>query len=425
MIKPQILKGTRDFGQEDMSKRNYVKDTIRGVFELFGYDPIETPVIEYAETILGKYGDEGDKLTYNFKDQGDRHVALRYDQTVPFARYFAANHGELPVPFKRYEINRVWRADKPQKGRYREFYQCDVDIIGTDSILAELELIQIIHLSLNKLGLKKFVIKINDRALMDSLMEKAKIEETARLSVIRIIDKLDKIGKSAVIEEFKKIELTAAQIKELEPILDCVGSNKEKLEKFKGLRTERVEKLLNLIEGTELEEFVSFDVSLARGLDYYTGIIFETIIPDTGLGSVVGGGRYANLCGSFSKQEFSGVGIALGFDRIVDALEILGLFKNITINVEVLVTQFDDALENETLKIAEVLRKAGINTEMYFEPVKLEKQLKYADKKGIPNVLIFGPEEKAKNICQVKNMETGVKTELKIEASEFKKYFRK
>lgn len=407
MIVPKILKGTRDFGHTEMAKRNFVKDTIKTVFESFGYDPIETPAIEYAETILGKYGDEGDKLTYHFEDHGDRHIALRYDQTVPFARYYAANYGSLTTPYKRYEINRVWRADKPQKGRYREFYQCDVDIIGTESILAEVELAKIIFTSLKNLGIENFNIKVNDRKLMDSILDKANIDLEKRILVIRLIDKLDKIGAEAVIDEFKKLDLSKEQINLIAPLLKNDGTNAEKLEQFKEFESTGVGEFLKYIKGTEVEEYISFDISLARGLDYYTGLIFETVIPETGLGSVAGGGRYDNLCGSFSKQKFSGVGIALGFDRIVDALEILGLFRDTKTNAKVLVVNFNEELSEFSLKTADLLREAGINTEFYFEPGNLGKQFKYADKRGIPFVVIAGPEERKENIYSLREMKTG------------------
>lgn len=412
MIEPKILKGTRDFGPADMAKRNFVKDTIRGIFESFGYDPIETPVIEYAETILGKYGEEGDKLTYSFKDNGDRDVALRYDQTVPFARYFAANHGALPQPFKRYEINRVWRADKPQKGRYREFYQCDVDIIGTDSILAELELVKIMVESLQALGFGEFVIKVNDRKLINSILEKLEISEELFIPVVRIIDKLDKIGLTNVVKEFVELGLSDLQVKKLEEVLSNAGD----LSGFKDYYTETLDELFTFVNGTPLEQFVKFDMSLARGLDYYTGIIFEAIIPNTGLGSVAGGGRYANLCGSFSKQSFSGVGIALGFDRLVDAMEIMGLFKEVKTNSQVLVTIFNTEFSAKSVEIYDQLRSMGINTEIYFETdEKLGKQIKFADRKGIPFVVVIGPEELEKGIVQLKDMQSGESFDLSLE----------
>jgi histidyl-tRNA synthetase len=407
MITPKTLKGTRDFSQADMAKRNYVRDTIRGVFESFGYDPIETPAIEYAETILGKYGEEGDKLTYSFEDNGGRKIALRYDQTVPFARYFAANYGALTIPFKRYEINRVWRADKPQKGRYREFYQCDVDIIGTESIVAEVELAKIVYTSFKKLNIQKFCIKINDRSLLNDVLEKAEISNEDRVKCIRVIDKLDKIGYAKIVDELKDLGLMDSQIKILDILFKTEGTNREKIQQFNGFATKNIIEFLDYIEGTDLENYISFEPTLARGMDYYTGIIFETVIPETGLGSVAGGGRYANLCAAFTKQQFSGVGIGIGFDRIIDALEILDLFQNTKTNAEVLVTLFDEKLKTETLKIADSLREAGINTEQYFQTDKLSKQLKYADRRGVGFVVIYGFDEKENESVMLKNMQSG------------------
>jgi histidyl-tRNA synthetase len=425
MIKPSILKGTRDFGQDEMAKRNFVRDTIRSVFESFGYDPIETPVIEYAETILGKYGEEGDKLTYNFTDQGDRHIALRYDQTVPFARYFAANHGNLPIPFKRYEINRVWRADKPQKGRYREFYQCDVDIIGTESILAEMELIQIIATSLKRLGFNEFLININDRSLIDSILDSLKVTIESRISVIRIIDKVDKIGLEGVKAELLDLGLNQGQVDQLCVLIDRSGSNQDKLDRLKDFKSETLSQIFALAEKYDFSSNLVFDPSLARGLDYYTGLIVEATIPNTGLGSVAAGGRYANLCGTFSKQKFSGVGIALGFDRIVDALEILDLFKETKLNSDVLVTIFNSEMLDSAFALAEKIRQTGLNTELYFQADDMAKQFKYAQKKNTPFVLRQGPNELAENSAVLIDMKTEERTSFKLDETGLKELLAK
>lgn len=425
MITPSILKGTRDFGQAEMAKRNFVRDTIRSVFESFGYDPIETPVIERAETILGKYGEEGDKLTYNFTDHGDRHVALRYDQTVPFARYFAANHGNLPIPFKRYEINRVWRADKPQKGRYREFYQCDVDIIGTESILAEMELIQIIATSLKRLGLTDFYIHINDRSLIDSILDSLNVPTESRIGVIRIIDKVDKIGLDAIKAELIELGLNQSQVDELCSLIDRSGSNQDKLERLKEFKCDTLSQIFTLAEKYDFSSNLVFDPSLARGLDYYTGLIVETTIPSTGLGSVAAGGRYANLCGTFSKQKFSGVGIALGFDRLVDALEILGLYKEIKLNSDVLVTVFNKEMLDSAFRLAETVRQTGLNTELYFQADDMVKQFKYAQKKSTPFVLRQGPNELAENSVVLIDMKTEERTTFKLDESGLKDLYVK
>jgi histidyl-tRNA synthetase len=415
MIKPRILKGTRDFGPVEMAKRNFVRDTIKGVFELYGYDPIETPVIEYAETILGKYGEEGDKLTYSFKDNGDREVALRYDQTVPFARFFAANQGVLPIPFKRYEINRVWRADKPQKGRYREFYQCDVDIIGTESILAELELAQIIVESLKALGFEDFVVKVNDRRLINSILDSLTIPSEKTTECIRILDKLEKIGVEAVRNEYSELGLDKVQIDELCRLLELTGESLEVLEKLAKYDTSNLIEFFNLTKEAGIDKYVKFDLGLARGLDYYTGLIFETVVNNTGLGSVAGGGRYDNLCGAFSKQKFSGVGIALGFDRLVDALEILNIFKANKLNSEVLILNLGPESRAYSLEVAKKLRINGVKTEIYFSEAKLGDQFKFAERKEVPFVITAGENEQKEQIVKISNMKTQAKESVSIE----------
>lgn len=416
MIEPKILKGTRDFGPQDMAKRMYVMNKIRSVFERYGYDTIETPVIEYAETILGKYGEEGDKLTYNFMDNGDRHIALRYDQTVPFARYYAANYSQLPSPFKRYQISRVWRADKPQRGRFREFYQCDVDIIGTESLLAELELIKVMSEVFSELGLDDVKIKINDRALMDSVMEGVGIPSEKRIDVIRAIDKLEKIGPDKVVVEFEKLDLNDSQVEELKKMLIRSGGNEERLNRFEGYFTERVEKLLKLAFESGIDETkVHFDISLARGLDYYTGIIFEVVYGDESIGSICGGGRYDNLCGSFIKQEFSGTGVAFGFERIMVLMEEEGLLNEVATNSQVLVTVFNEDTLEESIRACDGLRAAEVNAEMYFDADKMAKQFKYADRKEIPWVIVVGPDEAAKGVVVLKDMQNGEQEEMSLE----------
>ena len=405
MIEPRILKGTRDFLPAEKAKRDYVIGVIRSVFERYGYDSIETPVIEYAEVILGKYGEEGDKLTYNFKDNGDRHIALRYDQTVPFARLYAKHWGELPSPFKRYEINRVWRADKPQKGRYREFYQCDFDIIGTDSLMCEVELAMVTRDVFKELGLN-VVVRVNDRGLVDSVLDAAGIEVDKRVKVISTIDKLDKIGRDGVIKLLGEL-IEDAQVNEVVKLLDA-----KSLDDLAEFATIDLERFFELAEGVDVLEF---DPTLARGLDYYTGIIFETVCPELNLGSIAGGGRYDNLCGSFSKQEFTGTGIAFGLDRIMDTLEDLNLLNDIKLNTQVLVAVFDDDGEKDSLKIYDTLHKKGINAEVYFGEAKLAKQFKYADRKGIPYVVIAGPSEIEKGVVMLKEMKTGDQKEISLD----------
>lgn len=406
-IKPKILQGTRDFLPEDMAKREYAMNKIKSAFINFGYDSIQTPAIEYAETILGKYGDEASKLVYRFKDNGGRDIALRYDQTVPFARLVAANFKNLPMPFKRYQIDRVWRGDRPAKGRYREFYQCDVDIIGTQSLVAETEIAAVIVKVFSTLGFEKFTIKFNSRRLINSMLASLKIPGEKQSAVIRILDKLEKIGRKGVMEELKLL-INESSAKELLDIVSITGTTEEKL------------KLLDQYEIKEIKEFVDlarmfgiydknllFEPSLARGLDYYTGIIFEVFIPEVPIGAVCAGGRYDDLSSLFCREQFSGVGVAFGFDRIVVAMEELGLFKNLTLNSQVLVTYFDLDTLPTSIKLLSGIQKSGINAEIYFEPAKITKQMKYADKKQIPFVVICGPEEISRNEVTIKMMKTG------------------
>ena len=406
-IKPKILQGTRDFLPQDMAKREYAMNKIKSAFINFGYDSIQTPAIEYAETILGKYGDEASKLVYRFKDNGGRDIALRYDQTVPFARLVAANFKNLPMPFKRYQIDRVWRGDRPAKGRYREFYQCDVDIIGTKNLLAEAEIAGVIAKVFTTIGFENFVIKFNSRRLINNILDSLKISAEKQSAVIRILDKLEKVDRKGVIEELKPL-INESTAKELLDIVSITGTAEEKL------------KLLDKYETKEIKEFTTlarlfniapknllFDTSLARGLDYYTGIIFEVFIPEVPIGAVCAGGRYDDLCSLFCPEQFSGVGVAFGFDRIVVAMEELGLFKDLTLNSQVLVTYFDSETLPTSVKLLNDIQQAGINAEIYFEPAKITKQMKYADKKQIPFVVICGPEEVSRNEVTIKMMQTG------------------
>ena len=403
LITPEILKGTRDFLPKDMAKREYVMDKIRSVFVRFGYDTIETPAIEYTRTLLGNYGEEGSKLMYRFKDNGDRDIALRYDQTVPFARLVAANYQNLPMPFKRYQISRVWRADKPAKGRYREFYQCDIDVIGTASLLAEAEVAAVMFRVFEALGFPRFVIKFNSRRLMNSIMDDLGIEAGIQKNVIRSLDKLDKIGREGV----KKEMMSFLEEARCDLVFDVVlqeGTNAEKLKALSRYSTEEIQLFL---EKAAAFGVLEFDVSLARGLDYYTGITFEAFLPDVAIGAVCAGGRYDDLCSLFCKEKFSGVGVAFGFDRLVVAMEQLELLKNAQLNAQILVTYFDDATLPNSLTILRNLQADGLNAEVYFEPASLSKQMKYADKKEIPFVVICGPDELAKEEVMIKIMKTG------------------
>jgi histidyl-tRNA synthetase len=403
-IEPKILKGTRDFTPIDMAKRNLVMDKIRRIFERFGYDAIETPIICPADTILGKYGDEGDRLTYNFDDAGGRRLALPFDLTVPFARFFAANWRDLPLPFKRYQIQRVWRAEKPQKGRLREFYQCDIDIIGTRNLIADSEIAKVIVEVFKELGIN-FTIKVNSRRLMNAVLKDLNVPEDKIIGVIRIIDKILKIGKQAVIEELKELGINNPE--KILALLKPEQTLEATLEKFNKYDTEEIENFLNNCKDLGVAEFLEFDPSLARGLDYYTGIIYEVVSKDCDFGTICAGGRYDNLCGLFCDEDFSGVGVAFGFERIMLLLEELGAFEDIQLNSKVLVTQFDEESKEDSLNIFSSLIEAGINSEIYFEPDKLGKQLKYADKKRIPFVVIRGSEEREKDEVTIKFMSSG------------------
>jgi histidyl-tRNA synthetase len=407
IIQPKILKGTSEFGPSEMSKRNMVMAKIKEIFARYGYDPIETPILNPAETILGKYGEEGDRLTYNFEDNGKRRLALPYDLTVPFARYFAANWKELPLPFKRYQIQRVWRGEKPTKGRLREFYQCDIDVIGTESLIAEAEVARVITTVFTELGFNNFQIKTNSRRLMNDILKAFDVPNEKAMDVIRVIDKLAKIGESAVIEELKKLKIENA--KELLAAIKPESNTKETLEKLKQYDTSEIETLLNYCNALGVpEELIDFDPSLARGLDYYTGIIYEIVSFDNlDLGSLCAGGRYDNLCGLFCKESFSGMGVAFGFERIMIAMEERGDFDDLTLNSKILVTLFDEGSISDSLKLYRLLTEASLKTEVYFEPEKLKKQFKYADKKQIPFVVIQGPEEKQKNEVTIKSMQSG------------------
>jgi len=403
-IEPTILKGTREYLPKEMAKRNLVMSNIRQIFERFGYDSIETPIINPAETILGKYGEEGDKLTYSFKDNGDRNIALPYDLTVPFARLVAANWSKLPIPFKRYQIQRVWRADKPQKGRQREFYQCDIDIIGTKSLICEAEVTKVITTLFSELGFSQFVIKLNSRRLLNSILNKFGIEDAT--SAIRIIDKLAKIGKEATVEML--IEIGVEKAEELMVLLMPENNNEETFKKLADFDTSELKEFFDLCEDMKVPlNRLQFDPSLARGLDYYTGISFEVYSDEAPFGALCAGGRYDDLCSMFCDQDFSGVGVAFGFARIMLGLEAMGKLDDVKLSSEVLVTIFDEAGVSDSLSIYSDLTDSGINSEVYFEPSKLVKQFKYANKKDIPFVVIIGPEEKAKGEVTIKNMNTG------------------
>lgn len=386
MIEPKTLKGFRDFLPKEARKRQYVIDKLRAVFESYGFEPLETPALEYEEILAGKYGEEGERLMYKFEDKGGRKVALRYDQTVPLARVVAQYQNDLPLPFKRYQISNVWRGENPQKGRFREFLQCDIDTVGTSSFLADAEIIEVAIECLRRLGFKKYKVLINDRSTFKN------VDPT----MIGSLDKLKKIGRDGVIKELKNKGFEEDQ---LVAILDSMESKKVSPE------------MLSLFAlasdlGVDTSKF-EFSPTLARGLDYYTGMIFEIEIDGYEAGSVCGGGRYDNLIGMFANQQIPAVGCAFGFDRIIEAMGELNLFPKDLISSRVLVTIFSPELANKSIEVASTLRSNNINVELYpDENIKLDKQLKFADQKGIPYVVIIGPEEEKNNIVTLRNMKT-------------------
>lgn len=397
-IKPQTLKGFRDFLPAEARKRQYVINTLKGVFESYGFEPLETPALEYEDILLGKYGDEGDKLMYRFEDNGKRRVAMRYDQTVPLARVVSQYQNELPLPFKRYQVQPVWRAENTQKGRFREFLQCDIDIVGADTPLADAEIVAVIATSLQKLGFKQFKVLVNDRNIFSHFVKSELIQEKNLVLVIRAIDKLKKIGDEGVLKEIIALGYSTEDATNI-------------LESIKNANpTARIEEMLGLLEKMGIaDEVVAFEPSLARGLDYYTELIIEVEIDGYTAGSVAGGGRYNNLIGIFSNSSLPAVGLAFGFDRVMEALEQFDLFPSDikTSQTKVLVTNFEEGLLAENMKLASLLRAKNINAELYLNwNDKLEKQLKYADKKQIPYVVIMGPDEAKNGKVTLKNLAT-------------------
>ncbi|MFH1564952.1 MAG: histidine--tRNA ligase [bacterium] len=405
-IEPKILKGTRDFLPLDMIKRNIAMDKIKSIFDRCGYNAISTPIICPAETILGKYGDEGERLTYSFEDNGGRHIALPYDLTVPLARFVASNWSELPMPFKRYQIQRVWRAEKPQKGRLREFYQCDIDIVGSKSLICEAEIARVIIEVFKSLDVKDFKIKVNSRRLINAVLDMFNVPQKKHIDVIRSVDKLEKIGEQAVEKEIEALEVKDAD--KMLALLKPAESNKETLEKLEQYDTEEIKTFLKYSNELSVsEKYLQFDPSLARGLDYYTGIIYEVVSKQADFGTICAGGRYDDLCSLFGAKDLSGVGVSFGFERIMILLEEMGIFKNTRLNSQVLVTLFDENSTDDALNIYSDLLDKGINSEIYFEPAKLAKQLKYADKKKIQFVVISGSQERESNTITIKTMESG------------------
>lgn len=398
-MKTQTLKGFRDFLPQDVQKRQFVIRKLEKAFKLYGFEPLETPALEYEELLTGKYGDEGEKLMYRFEDRGKRRIAMRYDQTVPLARVYTQYKNELPVPFKRYQIQPVWRAENTQKGRYREFLQCDADTLGISTPLADAELLALASTCLESIGFRNFTVLINDRKVFSTLTKKGLVPEDKLQSVVQTIDKLKKIGQEGVIAE---LESKGFKQKAAKDILQTIENQKP------NDYIKNIQEALSQMQ-QDLKKFV-FEPTLARGLDYYTDLIFEIEIDGFEVGSVCGGGRYNNLIKDLTGEDVKAAGFAFGFDRLIEAAEEKGLFnKNLSASpTTVLVTIFSQDLEQESIKLAADLRKNYINTQLYEDSqAKLEKQLKYANKKNIQFAAIIGPSEKEKKEVNLKNLFTG------------------
>ncbi len=399
----QTPKGFRDFLPEEKRRRDFVMGKIKQTFETFGFEPLETPTLEYSKVILGKYGDEADKMVYSFKDRGNRDLSLRYDQTVPTARVLAQYQDKLPKYFRRYQIQNVFRADKPQKGRYREFTQCDIDIFNSTSPIADAEIIACTYFVFKNIGFPNIILKINDRQILFNTLKPFATDKCSTLSIIQTVDKLDKKSEKEVIQELTKKGLTQ---KAAEKILINIK---------KAAITDNLTKIINsVIELGVPEKNLEFTPSLARGLDYYTGMIFEVIIPDYPVGSFGGGGRYDQLIQKLGGPDTPAVGIAYGFDRIVEAATELNLIKQNKATKQVLVTLFPD-YKGKSLSAANQLRQKSINTAVYPQPEDLNKQLKVANQKDIPYVLIIGPDEAKKNQVTLKDMKAKTQTTLPLD----------
>lgn len=450
MAKPSLPQGTRDFSAAVVRKRNYIFTTIRNVFELYGFQPLETPAMENLDTLMGKYGDEGDKLIFkilnNGLDRPEKHEkartefekvlagknnqeiterALRYDLTIPFARYVAMNLGQLTLPFKRYQIQPVWRADRPQRGRYREFYQCDADVVGSKSLLNEVELVNIYATVFEKLGIE-VEIRINSRKILAALAEICGGADKM-IDITIAIDKLDKIGLEKVKEELGQSGLNETQIATIETYLCIEGSNEEKLTKLKNIvgdnetgkqGIEEIEYILNYNQSaiSNLKSEIISDFTLARGLNYYTGIIFEIKAKNVQMGSIGGGGRYDDLTGTFGVPNVPGVGISFGVDRIYDVLEELKLFpENVEIGTQVLFFNLGEAESKTAFNLMQQLRNSGIRCEIFHEQTKFDKQFKYAEKKNIAYAVIIGTKEMEEGTCTLKDLRSGEQKTLKQE----------
>lgn len=437
--KPSIPKGTRDFLPFQVNRRDYIFNTIRNVFKKFGFAPIETPSFELSSTLMGKYGDEGDRLIFRILNSGDKvkkadlksleegnlprfansisEKALRYDLTVPFARFVVQHQNDLTFPFKRYQIQPVWRADRPQKGRYQEFFQCDADVVGSDSLLFEVDFIQIFDEVLTELNIPDFSIKINNRKILSGIAEITG-EEDKIIPITVAIDKLDKIGELGVIKELKEKRVSNEAIEKISPLFSLTGNNKQLMSFMKDFLSDSkigskgIEELEYVFEKTNLfglkRAKLEFDVTLARGLNYYTGAIFEVKANGVQMGSICGGGRYDDLTGLFGMKDLSGVGISFGADRIYDVLTELELFpKDISQSLDVLFVNFGETESQFCLPLVKKIRDNGISVELYPDAAKLKKQFKYADDRNVKYTAIVGESEMGKNQVTLKNMETG------------------
>ncbi len=403
--KVQTLKGFRDFLPEEMVIRREVIKRLRAVFEKYGYDELQTPALEYQEVLTGKYGEEAEKLFYLFKDKGGRDVGLKYDLTVPLARVMGSNR-DLPIPFKRYQIQPVWRTEKPQMGRYREIYQCDVDVVGISSAIADAEIIAITNDALTTLGFESFKIRVNSRQVLNEAMKKAQVPKDKWLAAIASIDKLDKKPKSEVKSELVKKGLTKTQA---EKVLEIIEASKP--DKF-------LEETIQYAKQFGVDKNLEFDPTLARGLDYYTGPIFESVVEKPKIGSLTGGGRYDNLLKDLGGPDFPATGTSVGLDRVVDVIEELKLWKDTqATNTSVLVTVFSEKLFARSSEVTNLLRKSGINAEIYLDnKANLDKQLKYANKKGIDWAVIIGPNEILKESVVLKNLKTKTQETIPVQA---------
>ena len=445
--KPSIPKGTRDFLPAEVAKRNYIYDTIKKSFEIYGFSPIETPSFELSSTLLGKYGEEGDRLIFKILNSGEKvkkadlealsngnlarfsnslsEKALRYDLTVPFARFVVQHQNELSFPFKRYQIQPVWRADRPQHGRYQEFYQCDADVVGSDSLLYEVDFVLLFDEVLTNLRLPDFTIKINNRKILSGIADIC--GETDKIIAITVaIDKLDKVGVDGVIKELTEKGISESALEKINPLFSISGDTKSKLSQMRSYLKDseigisgidELEYVLDKVEELGVKNAkIEFDVTLARGLNYYTGAIFEVKANGVKMGSICGGGRYDDLTGIFGMKDMSGVGISFGADRIYDVITELDLFpKTVDNNLDLLFINFGDTEQNHCLNLVKKIRANGISCEIYPSSAKMKKQMKYANDRGVKNIALVGQDEIDANTIQLKNMHSGEQSAMSIE----------